>query len=177
MKKKKGLSILILIVLLLVVTIGFSAMSSTLNILGTSTIGVPEWDVHFRNVNVSAGSVAATAPPSITDDGLTINYTVPLTTPGNYYEFTVQIYNAGTMDAKLNAAPTLSGVSAAQDVYTNYTLVYNDGSAPAAGDIIRSGGAKTIKVRVEFDGTVAQNQLPTTSQTLNLSASMEYVQV
>ena len=175
-RRKKGLSILLLIVLLLCITIGFSVLSSTLNINGTSTINVPGWDVHFANVNVSSGSVNATTPPSITDGGLTINYAVSLEQPGQYYEFTVQIVNSGTMDAELSAAPVLSGVSSAQDVYTNYTLVYADNnSVPRAGDLIRAGNSKTIKVRVMFDN-VTESQLPTTTQVLNLSASMEYVQ-
>ena len=80
------------------------------------------------------------------------------------------------MDAELSAAPVLSGVSSAQDVYTNYTLVYADNnSVPRAGDLIRAGNSKTIKVRVMFDN-VTESQLPTSTQVLNLSASMEYVQ-
>jgi len=176
MNKKKGLSILVLIVLLVCITVGFSVLSSTLNINGTSTINVPGWDVHFANVNVSSGSVNATTAPSITTDGLSINYAVSLEQPGQYYEFTVQIVNNGTMDAELSSAPVLSGVSTAQDVYTNYTLVYADNNTvPRAGDLIRAGNSRTIKVRVMFDN-VSANQLPTTSQVLNLGASMEYVQ-
>lgn len=176
MNKKKGLSILILIVLLVCITVGFSVLGSTLNINGTSTINVPGWDVHFANVNISSGSVNATTAPSITTDGLSINYAVSLEQPGQYYEFTVQIVNNGTMDAELSAAPVLSGVSTAQDVYTNYTLVYADNNTvPRAGDLIRAGNSRTIKVRVMFDN-VSANQLPTTSQVLNLGASMEYVQ-
>ena len=131
-KKKKGLSVLALILLLLVITIGFSIGTGSFKILGTTTIGVPEWDVHFQNVNVITGSVSASTPPAIAaDDECKISYAVSLAAPGNYYEFTVQIKNAGTLDAKLESAPQLSGVSTAQDVFVNYTLKYNDGTVPA----------------------------------------------
>lgn len=175
-KKKKGLSILLLIVLLVGITVGFSVLSSTLNINGTSTIKVPGWDVHFANVNVTSGSVNATNPPSIASGELAINYSVGLENPGDYYEFTVDVVNNGTMDAVLNAAPTLTGVSAAQDVYFNYTLTYSNGSAVNQGDLIRAGNSRTIKVRVEIDPSINQSQLPTSAQVLNLTAALEYVQ-
>ena len=176
-KKKKGLSVLALILLLLVITIGFSIGTGSFKILGTTTIGVPEWDVHFQNVNVITGSVSASTPPAIaSDDECKISYAVSLAAPGNYYEFTVQIKNAGTLDAKLESAPQLSGVSTAQDVFVNYTLKYNDGTVPAAGDTLTAGQAKTIRVRVEYDPSTPTAQMPTTSQTLNLQALMNYVQ-
>jgi hypothetical protein len=179
MEKNKNTQVLVIAVLsfaILFMSVGFATYASTLNINGTSTINVPGWDVHFANVNVSSGSVNATTTPSIASDGLSINYAVSLNEPGQYYEFTVQIVNNGTMDAELSAAPVLSGVSTAQDVYTNYTLVYADNNTvPRAGDLVRAGNSRTIKVRVMFDN-VSADQLPTTSQVLNLSASMEYVQ-
>lgn len=175
-KMKKGLSILLLIVLLVGITVGFSVLSSTLNINGTSTIKVPGWDVHFANVNVASGSVNATNPPSITSGELAINYSVALENPGDYYEFTVDVVNNGTMDAMLNAAPTLTGVSASQDVYFNYTLTYANGNQVNQGDYIASGNKRTIKVRVEIDPSINQSQLPTSTQVLNLTAALEYVQ-
>ena len=180
MKKKRGLSILVLLVLLLTITIGYSLLSTTLNINGTTTISKPTWDIHFANVQVTSGSQTSgsTAPVIATtgaDAGLLISYAPRLNQPGDFYEFTADVVNGGTMDAKLGSI-TLGGVSTAQDVYTNYTVKYSNGTAIAANDSLNAGATRTIRVRVEFDSTINQSQLPTTAQTLNLTCALVYNQ-
>lgn len=175
-KKKRGLTVLVLLLLLLCITVGYSVLSTTLNITGTSTIGSASWDVHFQNVSVTSGSVTATSGPTIQTGSLSTTYTVTLPQPGDFFEFTVQVKNAGSIDAKLNNAPTISGVSSAQDVYVNYSVKYSDGTTPAANDALNAGDTKTYRVRVEFDRNVNPEQLPTSNQTLNLTCSIPYVQ-
>ena len=83
-KRKKGLSVLALILLLLVITIGFSVGTGNFKILGTTTIGVPEWDIHFQNINVVNGSVTASTAPTISaSDECQINFGVALPSPGS----------------------------------------------------------------------------------------------
>ncbi len=175
-KKKKYLSIVILLLLLVGVTVGYATLSSNLTISGTSSIGVPDWDVHFENLSVTSGSVSASAPV-VSSDKLNITYSMALDKPGDFYEFTVDVKNAGTIDAKLSALPTLSGVSSAQDAYVNYTFTHTDGSAIAAGETLAAGASKNFKVRVEYDRNINSSQLPTTAQELNLAVSMNYEQV
>ncbi len=51
MKKKKNSSFVVIALLLIVtISIGYAALSTTLNINGTSTIKTQTWDVHFANV-------------------------------------------------------------------------------------------------------------------------------
>ena len=181
-KNKKRLSIIAFLVMIAAITIGYSALSSTLNITGTSRITAAGWDVHFANVNVASGSVTGTQvvqAPTITQvDGkdIKVEYEVNLNIPGEYYEFTVNVVNGGTINAKLSAAPTLTGVSPAQDVYVNYTFTHGDGSAVTAGETINAGASKTYKVRVEFDSSINASQLPTSQQTLNLGVAMTWEQ-
>ena len=181
-KKKKGLSILLLIVLLLCITIGFSVLSSTLNILGTTTIGggTGGWDVHFERIQVTSGGVTPTQAPSINSAGNTITYSVPLTAPGQFFEFTFYVKNDSTVRAQLSEAASLSGVSQEQANYVSYTLFNIDStgntSPTAEGQGIRAGGERQYVVRVEIPDTVTQSQLPTEPQTLNLSATMNFVQ-
>ena len=175
-KKKKYLSIIILLLLLVGVTVGYATLSSNLNISGTSSIGAPDWDVHFENLSVKSGSVSASAP-TISSNKLNITYSCALAKPGDYYEFTVDVKNAGTIDAKLSALPTISGVSTAQDVYVNYTFTHTDGTAIAAGETLAAGASKNFTVKVEFDKNITSAQLPTTAQELSLVASMNYEQV
>ena len=177
MKKKSGKKVVLslLALLLLTITVGYAALSTTLNINGTSKINNATWDVHFANLVVRPGSVSATKAATI-DSATEIDYNVELIKPGDFYEFTVDVTNTGTIDAKLGEAPILSGVSAEQDVYTNYTVTYSDDTAINANDKLAAGATKKLKVRVEFDRNITNSQLPTDAQTLNLTFAMNYVQ-
>lgn len=177
-KGKKVIGLVVLIVMLLTVTVGYSYLSASLNINGTSKIKTTTWDIHFNNVQVTTGSVVATADPTIDGTGLNITYEVDLETPGEFYEFTVDVVNGGTVDAKLSALPTLTGVDTAQDVYTNYTFTHTDGSAITnlANETLNAGATKTYKVRVEFDENITAAQLPTAVQNLTLTVGLNYEQ-
>lgn len=178
MKKKSGKKVVLslLALLLLTITVGYAALSTTLNINGTSKINNATWDVHFANLEVTSGSVSATKAATI-DSATEIDYNVELIKPGDFYEFTVDVTNTGTIDAKLGEAPILNGVSAAQNVYTNYTVTYSDDTAINANDKLAAGATKKLKVRVEFDReNITNSQLPTEAQTLNLTFAMNYVQ-
>ena len=122
--------------------------------------------------------VTATKAAAITAGQTTeVTYEVTLPTPGTFYEFTVDVVNAGSLDAKLSADATVEGVSAAQAVYTKYSVVWSDtGVAPKTGDVITAGQKKTAKVRVEYNKDVTAAQLPTTDQVLTLTASMNFIQ-
>ncbi|MBQ8659546.1 MAG: hypothetical protein IJ475_01745 [Bacilli bacterium] len=174
--KVRILSALALLILVLM-SVGYAALSTNLNINGTASVAKAGWSVYFTGVSVTSGSVSATTAPTASGTSTTsLTYSVALTEPGDFYEFTVQVKNAGTLAAKLNAAPTLSGLSTAQDVYTNYTVTYSDGTAIKAGDTIAAGASKTLKVRVEYDSSISASQLPTSAQTLTLTCTMNYVQ-
>ena len=178
MKKKSNRKfvLLVLALLLFTITVGYAALSTTLNINGTSKINNATWDVHFANLQVISGSVSATKAATIDSGTTAIDYNVELIKPGDFYEFTVDVTNTGTIDAKLGEAPILSGVSAEQDVYTNYTVTYSDDTAINANDKLAAGATKKLKVRVEFDRNITNSQLPTEAQTLDLKFAMNYVQ-
>ncbi len=175
-KNKKRLSVLVLLILLAVVTVGYALLSSSLSINGTSQITSSTWDVHFENVSITTGSVAATAAPTIDTSKLNISYEVTLAKPGDFYEFTVDVKNAGSVAAKLSDLPTLTGVSTEQDVYTNYTFTHTDGTAIAKGETLAAGASKNFKVRVEYDKNISASQLPTAAQNMTLTVGMAYEQ-
>ena len=177
-KGKKLIGVLVLLIMVLTLTVGYSYLSASLNINGTSKIKTTTWDIHFNNINVTTGSVTATEEPTIDGSGLNITYEVELDTPGEFYEFTVDVVNGGTVDAKLSALPSLSGVSTAQDVYTNYTFTHTDGTAISnlANETLGAGATKTYMVRVEFDDNISAAQLPTAVQNMTLTVGLVYEQ-
>ena len=166
-----------LVLVLMGITIGFALLSATLNINGISRVEDSTWDVHFDNLIVNDNSVTPTVDAYITDDDLNINYTVMLDKPGDFYEFTVDVVNEGTIDAVLNALPTITGISEDQDVYVNYTITHTDGSDIVVGEDLRVNESENFTVRVEFDESItSDSQLPKTDQTLELSIEMVYGQ-
>ena len=174
--RRNGYSVAIVLLLLLFVGFGYAAISQKLDITGKTTIGSSSWDVHFENVEVTTGSVTATKAATATGNTTTIDFEVPFETPGDFYEFTVDVVNGGSLDAKVSAEPTLSGISSAQDVYINYTVTYENGDPIQANDTLGNGTSKTYKVRVEFDKNITSSQLPTGGDTVNFGFSVDYVQ-
>lgn len=177
MKKKKNSSFVVIALLLIItISIGYAALSTTLNINGTSTIKTQTWDVHFANVKVTTNSGATvTKAPTITDGKTTeVTYNVALNQPGSVYEFTVDVVNGGSIAAKTSAAPTLGGNT--QTGIFNYTVTWSDGSAITANTTLAAGATKTAKVRVEYKKDITVSQLPTADTALTLTCSIPYVQ-
>ncbi len=178
-KKNTSYIILLLLVLVVGISIGYAALSTTLNINGQSEINKATWDIHFANLIETPGSVTATSKAAILAGNPTeVSYDIVLNQPGDFYEFSVDVINAGTLPAKISVKPTLKGVSEAQDVYVNYTVTWKDTEeTPKANDVIEpNNGKKTAVVRVEYDTNINPDQLPKVTETLTLSFSMNFVQ-
>ncbi|MBR7042276.1 MAG: hypothetical protein IKI04_02120, partial [Bacilli bacterium] len=127
-KGKKRLNYLLVIILLLLISVGYAILSTNLNIVGSSQISAPTWDIHWENVSVKSGSVSASTP-TIDTNKTTVNYSVTLTIPGDYYEFTVDAVNAGTIDGMISVVSNkLNGTEITTlPNYLEYKVSYEDG--------------------------------------------------
>ena len=63
-----------------------------------------------------------------------------------------------------------------EDVYTNYSVTYIDGTLPTIGEKLAVGGRKTLKVRIEFDRNIEPKDLPTERHSFDLVYKLNYVQ-
>ena len=183
----QGVAIIALAVALVVMTVGFAAAAynQTLDVSGTTNVGTARWDVHFNTESYaeSQSSVNAVSP---TIAGTSVNYNVTLNNPGDFYEFTIDVENAGTFDAALKKV-TLGGMSDDVDKYINYVVTYDGHEYTATNESVQGitlGKAtsdtpttKTLKVRVEYVMPDASTDLPTDGATLNLTASLYFEQV
>lgn len=168
-------------ILILGLSAGFAALSTRLSINGQTKIDKVGWDIRFENIVVTDGSVeigtgsqAATINPT---DKTKVTYNIALTQPGDFYEFTVDVVNKGSIDAKLESI-VKDELSDAQDAYANYTVSYVDGTSPTIGETLLAGDAnkKTLKIRIEFDPNIQASDLPSEAQTFELSYQLNYVQ-
>ena len=175
MKKRNNIQ-LILLILVIALGIGYAYINSDLNINGTATINNASWDVHWANVQVANGSVSASTPTIA--NGTTVNYSVTLNNPGDYYEFTVDAVNAGTIDAMIDTMNSkLNGVTITTlPDYLNYTITYSDGEELQQNQELLANTIETYKVRLEYSTDIELEQIPTTNQTLNLQFTVTYRQ-
>lgn len=188
-RKQKNKKIMVVaIALLLLISIGYAAISTTLTINGTANIAATSWNVYFTNLQTTTGSVTPSVAPTVSGTNTTtLNYTITLENPGDFYEFTVDVKNGGTINAKIaDNGVSNTALTEAQDTYVNYTVTYLNGSTITAGDKLSKSGAtiegitdtRTIKVRVEYDTNITAEQLNALDDdiTLNLEFSLNYVQ-
>ena len=106
MRRRKNNKIRLLIILLFGVTVGFAALSTTLKINGVTSIVKNSWDIHFENVVVKSGSVDALVPASIDSSRSIVNFSVQFDKPGDFYEFTVDAVNRGSIDGMISNIET-----------------------------------------------------------------------
>ena len=117
------------------ISIGYSALITKLNINGNTTLKKQTYSVYFDNVQVKSGSVSGekvTTAPSTTGKTTTkLDWEVSMDTPGEFYEFSVDIINDGTVDAmieKATAGMTTSALTETQKKYLDYTIKYENDS-------------------------------------------------
>ena len=174
-KNKTQVYLLLIFSLALLIGIGYAALSATLNINGQTTINKASWDIHMEDINVTSGSVTATTVPTLDTAKTTVNFSVKLTNPGDFYEFTVKEVNKGTIDAMVSTI-SKTGLTESQAKYLDYTVNYSDGTAVSEKQLLAANQKETIKVRVAFKKDLTAADLPTSDTTLNLNLSLSYQQ-
>ena len=179
MNRKKQNKLMLLLVLLLAVTIGYAAISTTLKIEGEATVNKQNWNIYWGEPTVTQGSKSMTAPTRGADSGEPANtkltWSVTLDLPGDFYEFTVDAVNAGTIDAMItNIDDTVSPALPVNPDYIKYEITYADGMELALNHLLKKATGNTpttekYKVRVYYDENAA------TRDTINnMSATTTY---
>lgn len=168
MKKNKTAKTGIIVAILLL-AVGFAAISTTLVINGTAKIKPDEEDfinnVIFTDVDVDATSKAAGATASVSADGKTITFTTQeMDTIGAESVLTYKIKNTSSYDAKIGeivcAAPQ-AGTTATSDETAN---------ANALAKYL------TVTPTKNLNGTViASGSTSTTSDTVTVAQVRSYV--
>lgn len=184
MKKKKEKKIILLLAILLVITVGYALLSQTLDINGTTNIKKTTWSIIWDNVEVNENSVkgdAVTTAAAITNTEKTlVEYSISLSEPGEFYEFTVDAKNEGTIDGMVNTVSNKvyesnGTTEKTLPEYLTYTVTYSDGKAIEPKHLLSAGSTEKYKVRVEFKD-VAADKLPSQNETLKFKFEVEYVQ-
>ncbi|MBR3117012.1 MAG: hypothetical protein IKF36_03960 [Bacilli bacterium] len=169
----------VFLLLLVGVSLGYSALQTTLQINGNTKISKTEWIVHFSNIQVTEGSYLNSGNNTAVidaNDDTKVTYTVTLNAPGDFYEFTVDIVNEGTLPAKLDAIRE-TGLTPAQIAEIPY-LDYSVTGMPSVGDVLNVGAANknTVTIRVEYPLDITAQELPGSDYTFTKTIELDYVQ-
>ena len=163
MKNRRKSRVLLLLILLLAVTIGFALLSTTLKINGTAGIKKNTWNIHWDDTSVheTTGSVTATTPAYVSDaEKKNIDFSVEFELPGDFYEFTADAINEGSIDGKIEtiqvkfyeADGTTPIAAADMPEEITYSLTHADGSEVSENEVITHGGGTiSYKFRIGFD--------------------------
>ena len=111
-----------------------------------------------------------------------MEFTTELALPGDFYEFTVDAINEGSVDGVVTV--TSNKVYEVVDSeeqettlpdYIKYSVTYSDGTTiPTIGDVLKAGESEPYKVRVEYDPEASV--LPDTNKTYKFKYSVTYEQ-
>ena len=181
---KKERRIIGFLALLLALTVGYALLSQTLDINGTTNIKSSNWSIIWDNVQVKDGSVSGdsvTTAAQITNTEKTlVEYSISLSEPGEFYEFTVDAKNEGTIDGMVNTVSNKvyesnGTTEKALPEYLTYTVTYSDGKTIEPKHLLSAGSTEKYKVRVEFKD-VSADKLPSQNETLKFKFEVEYVQ-
>lgn len=123
------------------------------------------WNIKFNNIVVEEGSQEGKI--DFKDNNLALE--VELSSSKEYYEFTIDIENSGTLNAKL--ATINLAVDNPKNIL-NYQVTYLDGTTIKQGDIIESQSKKTIKVRIDYPETKEKIY---DALKLSLNLNMKYI--
>ena len=178
MEHKRDFIVISILVLFICISIGYAMLSSNLSINGASQINDASWDIHWENIQVTDGSVTAITEPTVDSGRTTVTYEVHFDTPGQFYEFTVDAKNDGTIDGMINTInSTLNGnpISTLPN-YLIYSVSYIDGAAIQVKQPLDAGQKETYQVRIEYKKDIQVSDLPSSDQDLTLSFTVTYVQ-
>ena len=176
LQDRKTLYLVLAIVMVSVFTlsIAYAAMSAVLEIHGNSEVVASSWDIHLENVKVKSGSVSANAP-SISGTS-SVGFDVELNTPGEFYEFTVDVVNEGSIDAMIDSVVKTPELTTEQAKYIKYEITYENGESIGSKQTLKKGTTTPIKVRVEYRKDIVASDLPSTATELSLKLTLIYVQ-
>lgn len=182
MKKKRKVYLYLIVILGL--TIGFALLSTTLKINGNASIKSNTWDIHWENVKPNSESTITTETPGISENATKVTYEVELELPGDFYEFTVDAKNDGSingeiLDIRHNVYQVVNGEVSTEETtlpsYIKYSIVY-DGTenAPTVGDLLEAGEKQIYRIRIEYDSKATI--LPSSDLTYKIIDEIDYGQ-
>lgn len=166
-KEKKSVLIGVLLVAMVMMSVGYAALASNLNINGTAAIS-SNWDVKFTAISEGTPVGTATNKTAATYSSTTATFDVQLVSPGDSMTYEIEVTNAGSLDAVLDSIVGLP-------TYTEGDAIKYTVTGVTEGDELKASATTTVTVKAEYVSSIETQ--PTADQlTKKLSVTLNYVQ-
>ena len=189
LKRRKIFGFLVAAVVLL--TVGFAALSVTLRINGTARME-GRYSIHFENYDsngvlaTNTGYATSVAPIINQDKTELNNFEVVFNAPGDSVEFKFRIVNDGNINGKIQSITFNDGTIqgevgesvASLKNYVTREIKYENGSALAVDDVMAPLDNKVVTLTYYFDRSKELEELNLAQPLVinNLSVTIVYVQ-
>ena len=163
----------IIFILLICISIGYAILNSNLSINGKSNIRKNVWDIRFENIKLKKGSATSNLP-EFTNNTITIN--TILNNPGDYYSFTFDIVNAGTLNAIIEEIVLESDMTIEQFKISNCEIFYLNGDEISEAQYLMAGERRSLKVYLEYKKDIEVDDLPKDISSVSMTYKINYIQ-
>ena len=158
MKRRRHSKLSIFLIVLVLLSVGYAFISSTINIGGIGGINKNTWKIEWdsESVEVTSGSTSSTEP-IVNNEKTSVAYAAELSLPGDFYEFTIDAVNRGTIDGVLSVNALTPVVYDKNGQVTSlpegviYTIKYADGGELKKNHLLKKNEREKYRVRIEFD--------------------------
>lgn len=164
----------VILISILSLTLAYAALFVSLNINGNAEVVGSNWDIYLANIKVNENSVSGDEPFII--NSKEVSFTTNLVKPGDFYEFTVDVVNGGTIDAMIESVEKTPVLSSEQAKYFSYIVQYESGEAVTVKQLVGRESFVRLKVRVEYRNDLIASDLPSSTETLKLGFTVNYIQ-
>ena len=185
---------IVALAVIVVLGIVYAAFTQQLTINGSATGRSSSWKIYFSRLTGPTlnGTAKQLTAPTIQNNATKIgDYSVTVTSPGDYVEYEFDVTNDGDYDATLtnlsmnsNTELTYEGsgdneVNDENNVKSQieYTLKYSDGTTVAEDDTLKSKETKTMRLRLTYKSFNDATLLPKADVAISgLGISLTYTQ-
>jgi hypothetical protein len=174
--KRNGKLIMGIIIMLMFIGIGYAAISSTLSINGIGMFKHNSWDIVWDDIQIKS-NVTYIDPDTgdetqgtveYTDDTHTgIEYTAALLIPGDKFEFTVDMWNKGTIPAYASVVDRTTQMlvneieTSEYSRWFDYSIDYTDGRVIKPLNTLQPNERKNVTVTLELKADITNEDLQT----------------
>ena len=150
---KRSRITLVILVLVLLISIGYAALTTVLKINSDIRLSKVTFGIHFDNVQPAQHKAIVDTEAYILDEETKkeISFAVSITQLEDYYRFTTDIVNEGSIPGVISSIE-LQGLTESQKKLINYKLTYTaSGKKLAVGDYFGPHSTKNVTVDVIYE--------------------------
>lgn len=170
-KSTKVMSIItiLLVTSVVVMAVGYAALSAQLTITGTAGANNATWNIDFKSINIlenESNNYTENALPNVS--GTAASFNISLNSPGAKVVYELVVQNTGTIDATFNG---ITGVDTINETEPAYIKWYVERIDPVTGeaingeaDINKVTGTQTFRVTIEWDKSISAKNTSVTQK-------------